>query len=193
MLKLVYDLETTGLNYSMSNLLSFGYLLFNPKTFEVLDFDVLYFYRKDYIFTEKAMQINHLTEEFMKQFESEYAENFSKMFKLLYRANVIGYNNNKFDNNFIRVKLLEEEYLEPTFNSSVDVMIATKRKFGNASLEVSAKKEGLENMEEVMEYYSKFRKSKRPLLEPTGFHSAREDVIATFLLHNKLKSQGFIV
>lgn len=99
-----FDIETGGLK-SNTDVLSFAYLTFQTNTNEVIDGGLLYFYHPNVIIEPGSFNVHGLTKEFLQQYEDQFESNLDKMFKVLHRANISGYNSVTFDlpriNNFL--------------------------------------------------------------------------------------------
>lgn len=122
------DIETTGLNAAVDDLLSVGWLRFN-EDFKVLSNGVLYFYQPDFkVEKYPACDIHKLTRDFLREYEGDFATNYKKLFTLFHRSNMIGKNSNGFDIPFIKEFLLRHcrkayNDLQPEVLKTFDVQV----------------------------------------------------------------------
>ena len=91
MLYTVFDVETSGLERGC-DVLSFAYALTNESV-DVKRAEVLYFWKEGVTqWSEEAYEVNHLSKEFLRQYEADYEKNLQKMYIVLSMAHLVGFN-----------------------------------------------------------------------------------------------------
>ena len=79
MLFTYFDIETSGLE-SDADVLSFAYML-ATENLEVKRAETLYFWKEGVTkWSEEAYEVNGLSKEFLRQYESQYEDNLKKLF-----------------------------------------------------------------------------------------------------------------
>ena len=90
MLYTVFDVETSGLERGC-DVLSFAYAL-TDESVGVKRAEVLYFWKEGVTqWTEEAYEINHLSKEFLRQYEADYEKNLQKMYIVLSMGHLVGF------------------------------------------------------------------------------------------------------
>lgn len=186
MKRLVVDIETTGFSKQYDHIVSFAYAEFSEDMSTLLDSGVLYYYKEGMSWSTQAEAVHGLSRQFLSQYKDDYSDNLKTMFKKVARANLIGFNNNTFDDPFISSFLHREMYGPQTYNSSVDLM-----KVFRPVLKRSFK------LIELVEYlgFNDFvleNLSQKWFGESFGWHKAHGDVVATTLCALEAKRRGLI-
>lgn len=116
----VFDTETTGLTPQSDRILEIGAILFRKddylKTGEVSTFQC--FIKQDKPIPTEATAINGITDEMVKDGDSEYAA-LSKFFEFVDSRPLYAYNA-KFDKDFLRATAKRCEYLDSDFQLEVE-------------------------------------------------------------------------
>jgi DNA polymerase III epsilon subunit family exonuclease len=113
----IFDVETTGLDFSNDRIIEIGAIIFNKKEYlakkEVISFQV--FIKQDKPIPAEAIAINKITDEMVADGDNEFIA-ISKFFDFIGRRRLFAYNA-KFDKNFIEqaVKRTGYEVLRPSF------------------------------------------------------------------------------
>lgn len=124
-----FDIETTGLDKSADDILSFGFVRLDEK-YNILQQGTLYFYKPEFKI-EKAQHVHHLTREFLSQFEDEFENNLAMMWAILHDSNVLGKNSKAFDMPFISnfISNYAPSLGAPVPKAHVDIQDYVKREF----------------------------------------------------------------
>ncbi|MBQ2885891.1 MAG: 3'-5' exonuclease [Alphaproteobacteria bacterium] len=98
MIYTIFDIETTGLieNNKFPQVLEVGYIQID-EYLNILRGDSFYFYRPEWEIPEKALQINGLTLDLLKEHEKDYYSSLVKLWTLMERGRLIGKNSDAFD------------------------------------------------------------------------------------------------
>lgn len=118
---IVYDLEASGLSESICDIQQCSILVFDDDH-TLIRAENLYFYKKNMHFSQEAYEINHISLEFLEQYEDMFEENIVKMYALLNRARVVGYNNLEYDDPFVTTWLRRNGMSSFAIGASRDVM-----------------------------------------------------------------------
>lgn len=107
MIYTVIDIETTGLLYDKNthkrlnnDIIQFSYVRLNDN-FEVINHGTLHFYYEGMSWSDEAEKIHHISLEYLKQFKDDFEKNLQIMYTIMCKANVVGFNSDKFDIPFI--------------------------------------------------------------------------------------------
>lgn len=117
----IYDLETTDFNSHVGDVVQFAYANLD-QDFNLLKAESLYFYRPNMHWSIDAENVHHLSRDFLSQFADQFETNLKKMYITLSKANVVGFNNNHFDNEFATTWLKRMGMPDLELNRSYDVM-----------------------------------------------------------------------
>lgn len=91
-MKVVFlDTETSGLKNS-DVILSAAYIVADSASMEVLESGKLYFYDEEERCCNEALEVHHLTPEFLVKYASDYETNIKKLFELVHNGVIIGHN-----------------------------------------------------------------------------------------------------
>lgn len=144
MLNTVMDIETTGFDKVRGTVLSFAYLTLDADFKNVVDGDILYFYQEGQPESDEgAFKVHGLTTDYLKQFENDYTKNLQKLFKIMTKGSIIGYNSGVmnadggvtgFDIPFVQEFLLRNGYGVVSPFQCFDVMRIYNSVFGRVSL-----------------------------------------------------------
>jgi DNA polymerase-3 subunit epsilon len=128
----IFDVETTGLDFSKDRIIEIGAIIFNKKEYlekkEVISFQV--FIKQEKPIPEEATAINKITDEMVSDGDSEFIA-ISKFFDFIGRRRLFAYNA-KFDKNFIEqaVKRTGYDVLRPSF-AVTDIYALAKKYIHN--------------------------------------------------------------
>lgn len=186
MRQLIFDIETTGFNRTHDNIVSFAYLEFDKDMTKVLDSGVAYFYKKGMRWSMEAEAVHGLTREFLSQYEDDYSNNMKLLFKKVTKGNLVGYNNDVFDNSFISAFLNKEMYGPLNNNSSLDIMKLYQPVFGKRQ-KLGVLCEALGVNEFILNNLSM-----KWFNLPFGWHTSNGDVVATAFCYIEAKRRGII-
>lgn len=172
-----YDLETTGLDPNKDRIIEFSackYAIKNNKCLEKID-ELTVYIRPEFKLPEKITEITGYTDEFFldKQYEKDACPS---IFSFLDGISLVGgYNNNNFDNNFLKQLYLRNSR-KVEFVDSIDVFVAAKQilvKETLPSYKLSA----------VASYLG--------VDKGIDFHKANSDVLATTRVFTSLSDEIF--
>lgn len=122
----VFDIETTGLSSFHNEIIQFAYVMFDSNN-NFVKAENLYFYREGMHWDQAlADRIHHFSLSFLKQYEDKFEENLLKMYTVLNRANVCGYNSNSFDCPFVKNWLSKFGLNDFEFGVKQDAMIGLR-------------------------------------------------------------------
>lgn len=126
----VLDIETTGFNKSIDNILEVGYIRVNNKC-EILGHDTLFFYKPEYQIESPAQEIHHLKRNFLEQYEKEFYKNLAVLYTLMSNGLIVGKNSDRFDIPFIQEFLRRNMgyIMPPTIAGSIDIQEEYKEIF----------------------------------------------------------------
>lgn len=128
----IFDVETTGLDFSNDRIIEIGAIIFNKKEYlakkEVISFQV--FIKQDKPIPAEATAINKIADEMVAEGDSEFIA-ISKFFDFIGRRRLFAYNA-KFDKNFIEqaIKRTGYEVLRPSF-AVTDIYALAKKYIHN--------------------------------------------------------------
>jgi len=124
----VFDIETNGLSKSTDDILTFAYLIIDDDNGNtVLEADELKFYYTGLRINPEAFAVNHISLEDLKPYEADFDKNCRTMFRVLEKANVVGYNSKSFDLPFVSSFLTRNGYPALQEYSHVDCLSAAKK------------------------------------------------------------------
>ena len=101
----ILDIETTGLDKCIHDILEVAYMRIDSKTLEILSHGTLYFYKPEFRIENQAQAVHGLTREYLTQFENEFDDNIVSLYTLIQQSVVIGKNSDNFDLPFISMWL----------------------------------------------------------------------------------------
>jgi DNA polymerase III epsilon subunit-like protein len=162
-------------------------LTFQGDTFQTVDADTLLFYRQGIEWSAEAEAVHGLSREFLSQFETQYSENVRRLFKVVWRGNLIGQNLVNFDLKVIRRFLNNLDYPPIEVQNTYDTMNVLGRK---AKLGVIFETLGLSDM--MAKIICKGLFSKTPLGGTEGYHSSEYDVVATYMIFQNARKNKMI-
>lgn len=112
----VFDIETTGLNTEICDIVQFAYSMFDSDN-NFVRAESLYFYYDGMHWDDEVADKTHkFTIDFLQQYKDKFRENCIRMFTVLNEANVIGHNSENFDVPFVTRWLCRRglPYLQPS-------------------------------------------------------------------------------
>lgn len=117
----VFDIETTGFDGNICDVVQFAYANLD-ENFNCIKAESLYFYHDDMHWSKEAEEVHHLSREFLSQYKYSFETNIKKMFIILSRANVVTFNGDHFDIPFCNSWLKRFGFPDVVPNRSYDVM-----------------------------------------------------------------------
>lgn len=175
----VFDIETTGFDSSVCEVLQFAYVMFDSNN-NFVKSENLYFYKEGMHWSQEAADTSHhLSLSFLKQFEDDYKANMLKMYSVLNRANVCGHNINHFDCPFAKKWLQRQGLPGLEFGVLQDTMLAFRPITKRPRIKLTKLGELLELPEESIKYATSiwFENTHN-----TSAHNACYDVTLTALI-----------
>ena len=185
----VFDIETTGLSSFHNEIIQFAYIMFDSNN-QFVKAENLYFYREGMHWDQDLSdRVHHITLDFLKQFEDQFEENLLKMYSVLNRANVSGYNSNSFDCPFVKNWLSKFGLNDFEFGIKQDAMIGLRPRSKRARIKLVKMLELFDLTDEMVAGVSSlwFDSSKRH-----SAHDAVYDTTATALLTLEGLRQGYM-
>jgi DNA polymerase III epsilon subunit-like protein len=171
----VLDIETTGWSRELDTPIEISYLKFNGDMTKVKDKGTLHLYKSGIHWTDEAEAKHGLTREYLSQFESQYSENLRRLYKLVYRSNLIGHNIVAFDFDFIKKFLRRELYGDVICNKMYDTMYIYRPEFGK-NMQLGNLTYELGATDEVLSMLHNLWFGEKPR---QAWHSSTYDVTAT--------------
>ena len=96
MLFTYYDTETSGLSMN-DDVLSFSYMLADENV-RVEKAETLYFWKEGVTkWSQEAYEVNGLSKEFLRQYADQYETNLKKMYIVMSRAELVGWNSGRLN------------------------------------------------------------------------------------------------
>lgn len=117
----VFDIETTGLDASICDIIQFAYANLD-ENFNCIKAECLYFYRDDMHWSEEAFKIHGISKDFLRKYKDDYETNLKKMYITLARSNAVTFNGDNFDIPFCNTWLKKQGMLDINPNRTYDVM-----------------------------------------------------------------------
>lgn len=193
MLYTFFDTETSGLE-SDCDILSFSYMLAD-ENLDVKKAETLYYWREGVTkWTQEAYAVNHLSKEFLRQYEEQYEKNVTKMYILLCYASLVGYNSgwlggdgliHGFDFDRCKSFLVRNGMPEPRPAEFIDVMKLCERMLHRKyKLSVAFNKCGLS--EEIASAINQVYFGDRNGVA----HESSFDTVMTAMLFQRLHEEG---
>ena len=125
-----YDLETSGLDTTSCDVLQIAYAQFDVERFRVVRSNSFYLWEDNYHYGDGAAAVHGIQKEFLQSLpKEEMLKKYQEIFAIFNRADVIGYNNIKYDDpllsNFMR------RHAQPIIlDSQQDVMDMARKYLG---------------------------------------------------------------
>lgn len=175
----VYDIETTGLSELNDDIIEFAYIAFNDDN-SFIKSEQLFFYRKGMTWSEDAYRVHQIPLSFLETQADKFQENILKMYSILNHNNVVGYNNNHFDNPFVKTWLMRMGIRNLEYKVTQDIMVAYKPIYKKSRIKLTKLCEMQGLTPELINSYM-------PIWFPqigtdSRAHEAAYDVVATALL-----------
>lgn len=125
-IKTFYDLETTGFSaLDGDDVIQAAYATFDG--IKPIRSGVLHFYYPEMKESSPgAVEKHHMPKSYLAQFEGEFKKNKQILWSILAGANVVGFNNNHFDDEFLRYWFTRMGAPTINFKKSLDVMKMAK-------------------------------------------------------------------
>lgn len=185
----VFDIETTGFSTTSCDIIQFAYILFDSNN-QFVKAENLYFYYEGMSWSQEAADKSHqLSLEFLKQYEDDFEANLLKMYAVLNRANVCGYNSNHFDCPFVKNWLSRHGLSDFEFGIQQDCMLALRPVSKKARYKLVNMVKLFNLTEETIEYCTNI------WFNDVGHkraHDATYDTTSTALLALQALSKGYI-
>jgi len=115
----ISDIETTGLNPSVNEIVQFAYLRLDDNL-TPLQSGCMYFWHPKMIWG--AEEIHHIPEALAREHADEFEDNLRRMYTILSGADVVGHNCNSFDIPFCRQFLARHGLRDMNVNNGYDTM-----------------------------------------------------------------------
>ena len=116
-----FDVETTGLNPVTNDIIQVAYAIFDDNKCirsEVMHF----FYEGMQESAPEALEKHGMTYSYLSQYKDDFARNLHKLYAVLNKARVAGFNNDYFDNEFVQCFLRRHRAPDLVFKESIDIM-----------------------------------------------------------------------
>lgn len=175
----VFDIETTGFDSSVCEVIQFAYIMFDSNN-NFVKSENLYFYHEGMHWSQEAADASHhLSLKFLKQYEADFKGNMLKMFSVLNRANVCGHNLIHFDCPFVKNWLQRQGLPGLEYGVVQDTMLAFRPITKRSRIKLTKLGEMLNLTDESIKYATSiwFNTSK-----DTTAHNASYDVALTALI-----------
>ena len=117
----VFDIETTGFDGNICEVIQFAYALLD-ENFNCLKAESLYFYREGMHWSKDAENVHHISQSFLSKYADEFETNIKKMYIVLSRCNAVTFNGEHFDIPFCNAWLRKFGFPDIIPNRSYDVM-----------------------------------------------------------------------
>lgn len=188
-----FDIETTGFNFTNSDVLQVGFVRADEKG-KIINAGNLYFYQPGFdVERPDAFKVHGLTREFLSKYEADFKKNVAGLYAMLQKGYLVGKNSDSFDVPFTLgwINKVCPGYLPnitPFRTCDVQKVMkpvyqeAYRKQFGNntskiGTLEDYVKVLGIESfVKEMYQIAQGF--AKEPARE--GFHDALYDSVATY-------------
>lgn len=128
-----FDLETSGLDTAKSDIHQLAYACYDTKSRKVFKANSFYLWEDDYEWSPAAAKVNGISKEFLEALpKEEMQKKYQEIFAVFNRADVIGYNNNNYDNPLLQ-NFMSRRARSIVFDSTQDVRNMARNYFkGNA-------------------------------------------------------------
>lgn len=128
MLYTVIDIETTGFSRYKNDIIQFSYII-TDENGRVYDSDCLHFYSTciKESWSEQAESVHGISLKTLEQYADDFERNCKKMFIIISRANIVGFNSDDFDIPFICEWLDQVLGVRPEIYYTLDMMTLYKR------------------------------------------------------------------
>lgn len=174
----VYDLETTGLSEINDDIIEFAYIAFDDNC-NFIQSEQLFFYHRGMSWSEDAYKVHHISLDFLETQADKFKENLLKMYAILNHNNVVGYNNNHFDNPFVKTWLMRQGIRNLEFKVTQDVMLAYRPIYKKSKIKLTRLSDMMGYTPELINRYMDIY---FPQVGNSQAHEAAYDVVATALL-----------
>ena len=125
-----YDVETSGLDQHYDDILQLAYLTVDTETRKILRKNSFYMWEEGFRWSKAAYDVHGISKEFLRQQPlEEMAKKYQEIYAIFNRANVVGFNNNRYDD--VLLNSFMQRHAKPiTIDSSQDVMLVAKEVLG---------------------------------------------------------------
>ncbi|WP_097006347.1 PolC-type DNA polymerase III [Lacrimispora amygdalina] len=180
-----YDLETTGRSHKNDRIIQFAAMRYDLKNNRELD-RINLFIKCPFSIPEKITKINHITDELLAQKGIDEEIAIEKMRNFIKESDIIaGYNNNTFDNNFMKTLYSEYGYAFQV-RESIDVYKYAKTIVPPEEVMVKDEKTGKMKSSYKLGIITKYYEKD----DGIDFHNALGDVTATISIFESLLKDG---
>ena len=186
----VTDIETNGISQKLSghriDILSAAYIIVDTQTLIVKEAERLYFWQDDFIIDEEAYKVNKLSKEMLEPHKDKFLRNLAKLYKVLFKADTIGYNHAHFDIPLIKDIMLRYGFGELTVyeDEMIDIMRVAMPIY-HKRLKLTKLCENLGIPESAINMFQNMYFG-----DDGKFHEADYDVVATLLCYSSLANKG---
>ena len=174
----VYDLETTGLSEINDDIIEFAYIAFDDNC-NFIQSEQLFFYYRGMSWSEDAYKVHHISLDFLETQADKFKEDWLKRYASLNHNNVGGYNNNHFDNPFVKTWLMRQGIRNLEFKVTQDVMLAYRPIYKKSKIKLTRLSDMMGYTPELINRYMDIY---FPQVGNSQAHEAAYDVVATALL-----------
>lgn len=122
----VIDIETTGLNHDVCEIIQFSALLFSADA-KFIRSENLYFYKEGMHWDQKVSdEVHKITLDDLKKHKDDYEKNIAKMFTVMNKVILVGHNAAAFDVPFISRWFERNGLTPPEYTRVEDTMLFMK-------------------------------------------------------------------
>ena len=184
----VFDIETTGFYSTSCDIIQFAYIMFDSNN-QYVKAENLYFYYDGMSWSKEAESVHGISIDFLRKHKDKFEENLLKMYSVLNRTNVCGYNSNHFDCPFVKNWLSRQGLTDFAFGIQQDCMVALRPISKKARYKLINMVKLFNLSEETIEYCTNiwFNSSGYK-----GAHDAMYDTASTALLTLQALAKGYI-
>ena len=187
---LVFDLETTGLDSNVCEVIEFSYVMFDDDNM-FIKAETLYFYHPGMHWSEEAYNVHHISREFLRQYEDDFKKNLIKMYTVLNLGKVCGHNALRFDCVFAKNWLERMGLPDLNFKQIEDTMVMFKSVTKKGRIKLTKLQELFEISDEAVNYMRDVWYHDGVTTDEMGAHNAEWDVTLTALLTLQGINKGF--
>lgn len=180
-----YDLETTGRSHKKDRILQFAAIRYDMKNEQVVD-RLNIFIKCPFSVPEKITEINHITDDLLEREGLDEEVAIEEIRNFIKESDIIaGYNNNTFDDNFMK-RLYDEYGYEFKIKESIDVYKYAKSIVPPEAVMVKDEKTGKNKPSYKLSIVTTYYQCEEDIL----FHDADGDVTATIEVFKRLILDG---
>lgn len=190
MLVTIFDVEAGGLNKLQDDLLSFAYVLYDDKKRRIINYDILYFYWPGIRNNPGAFEVNQLTMDFLRNNAGDETANFDRIFKIISRSTLVGYNSQGYDLPIILSNIQRRGGMMPEADNHLDLMKVYQPVY-KKRMKLNAIMDDLGDMKHLRQMFYDQSFGKDGNFKDQA-HDAAFDVITTLILYIQAKGMGYI-